>query len=62
MIPSYKTTQWKVGVRSSGTVRVRVVEDGALKDYWVPNDPANTDYGLYQEWLAEGNRPDALPD
>jgi DNA anti-recombination protein RmuC len=24
---------------------------------WIPNDPANTDWQAYQEWLAQGGVP-----
>jgi hypothetical protein len=31
-----------------------VVKDGYIT---IPFDPANTDYQIYLEWLAEGNEP-----
>ena len=30
-------------------------EDGAC----IPPDPANRDYAEYQQWVADGNKPDA---
>jgi len=32
-----------------------IVTDTDNKEHGVPLDPANTDYQLIQEWIAEGN-------
>lgn len=68
MVPSYKDNDWQVferrssatglgGQAGAATIQIRVLEGDEWRDYWVPQDPANTDYGQYQEWLAEGNAP-----
>lgn len=37
----------------------KLVGTGVLKDdvYMIPNNPSNTDWQQYQEWLADGNEP-----
>ena len=63
MVPSYNDTEWQVGVRQdseSSVIQIRVLENGAWKDYWVPQDPGNSDYAQYLEWVAAGNQPKIL--
>ena len=31
-----------------------------VTEYWIPTDPANTDYAAYLAWLAEGNEPEVI--
>lgn len=66
MVPSYKDNEWRVMVKHSTggmtstphtTIKIRVLEGDEWRDYLVPNDPGNSDYVQYQEWLAEGNEP-----
>jgi len=48
----YKQTQPMFG-QTQPTSIIRTT-DGAC----IPFDPANTDYQVYLEWLAEGNTPE----
>ena len=62
MIPPFDKTPWIVGVTPSGNVQIRVREGDGFVDYWVPPDPANTDYQEYLRWRAEGNSPALVGD
>jgi hypothetical protein len=33
----------------------KTLQDGTI--WWIPKDPANTDYQEYLKWVAEGNTP-----
>jgi hypothetical protein len=46
-------TAYKLYSTPTGGVNVQRIADGAC----IPQDPANTDYQEYLEWLAEGNEP-----
>lgn len=67
MVPSYKDNEWQVlerrpvatesGPSGTSLIQIRVLEGGEWRDYWVPQDSANSDYAQYLEWVAEGNSP-----
>jgi len=49
----YKKTKDMFGNDHNSVLRINA--DGTITS--IPNDPANTDYQKYLEWLAEGNEP-----
>ena len=46
---------WHLFTDSKGEHIIKI--DGATI-YWVPTDPANTDYQQYLAWLEAGNTPE----
>ena len=46
-------TTYKLSRSIDGNVDVVIRDDR----FSIPFDPANTDYQIYLEWLAEGNEP-----
>ncbi len=41
---------YRIAETFSGQMIVRAADNA-----WIPQDPANSDYQQYLEWLAEGN-------
>lgn len=37
---------------------VNKIQDGVTETFYIPFDPANTDYQEYLKWLEEGNTPE----
>jgi hypothetical protein len=39
--------------------KIKMTDDNGIV-YWIPADPANSDWRKYQAWLAEGNEPEPV--
>lgn len=46
-------SDYKVNTTDFGSTIVRTDEDG--KVWWIPTDPANSDYARYLRWVEAGN-------
>jgi hypothetical protein len=44
---------YKIKITEMATGVIRLLDNA-----WIPNDPDNSDYKIYLEWLAEGNTPE----
>lgn len=44
---------YQINETEFGTTIVRTDEDG--KVWWIPTDPANSDYARYLTWVEKGN-------
>jgi hypothetical protein len=50
-------TQYEIITAEDGMKSFKkTTEDGTV--WWLPFDPANTDYQAYLKWVAEGNTPE----
>jgi hypothetical protein len=49
---TYQQVYW-TGTTDINTTTIKRLPDQA----YIPNDPDNTDWQAYQEWLAAGNTP-----
>jgi hypothetical protein len=51
--------EYRLIANPEGSVQHQVPPDGPVTT--IPNDPLNTDWIEYQEWLAAGGVPDPVP-
>jgi hypothetical protein len=46
---------------ANGNTNVVMKDDSGVILKFIPNDPANTDWQAYQQWLSDGNTPEPAP-